>query len=74
VSQIEIPTDLIEIRAFVRWEEAGKPEDTSPEWQAAEYARARLDLQLEALSGVSLNDMRRRYNQDTVVHRYVVVV
>ena len=66
MSQIEIPTDLIEIRAFVRWEEAGKPEDTSPEWQAAEYARARLDLQLEALSGVSLNDMRRRYNQDTV--------
>ena len=29
------------------------PEDTPPEWQAAEYAKARLDLQLEVLNGVS---------------------
>ena len=42
------------------------PEDTPPEWQAAEYAKARLDLQLEVLNGVSLNDIRRKYNQDTV--------
>ena len=42
------------------------PEDTPPEWQAAEYAKARLDLQLEVLKGASLNDIRRKYNQDTV--------
>ena len=46
--------------------EAGMPEDTPPEWQAAEYAKARLDLQLEVLNGVTLNDIRRRYNQETV--------
>ena len=61
-----MPEDLIGIRAYVRWEEAGMPEDTPPEWQAAEYAKARLDLQLEVLNGVTLNDIRRRYNQETV--------
>ena len=61
-----MPEELIGIRAYVRWEEAGMPEDTPPEWQAAEYAKARLDLQLEVLNGVTLNDIRRRYNQDTV--------
>ena len=66
VSQIVVPEELIGIRAYVRWEEAGMPEDTPPEWQAAEYAKARLDLQLEVLKGASLNDIRRKYNQDTV--------
>ena len=61
-----MPEELIGIRAYVRWEEAGMPEDTPPEWQAAEYAKARLDLQLEVLNGVTLNDIRRRYNQETV--------
>ena len=58
-----VPDDLVGIRAYVRWEEAGKPEDTTPEWQATEFARARLDLQMEVLDGVSLNEIRRRYNQ-----------
>ena len=34
-----------------------KPEDTTPEWQATEFARARLDLQMEVLDGVSLNEI-----------------
>ena len=33
VSNVKIPEELIQIRAFVRWEEAGKPEDMTPEWQ-----------------------------------------
>ena len=42
------------------------PEDTSPEWQATEYAQARLDLQTEVAQGTTLNDIRRRYNQPVV--------
>jgi len=64
--RIEVPEILIQIRAFVRWEEAGKPEDMPPEWQAAEYKLAIEDLQRELASGVSLNTIRRRYNQPTV--------
>ena len=55
VSSAIVPEDLVSIRAYVRWEEAGMPEDTTPEWQATEFARARLDLQMEVLDGVSLN-------------------
>jgi alpha-glucan,water dikinase len=66
VSRVEIPEDLVGIRAYVRWENAGMPEDTSPEWQATEYAQARLDLQTEVAAGVTLNDIRRRYNQPVV--------
>ena len=66
VSLVEIPEDLVGIRAYVRWENAGMPEDTSPEWQATEYAQARLDLQTEVAQGTTLNDIRRRYNQPVV--------
>jgi hypothetical protein len=149
LAQVVVPEDLISIRAYVRWEEAGKPEDTTPEWQAvsarthftlphllvvfprvfqlsvyflqffsswhfsryfavktpnddsqcgpcnpspaphrhltpplthtrstplplplppkqAEFAKARLDLQLELLQSTSLNEIRKRYNQDAV--------
>jgi hypothetical protein len=66
VSLVDIPEDLVGIRAYVRWENAGMPEDTSPEWQATEYAQARLDLQTEVAQGTTLNDIRRRYNQPVV--------
>ena len=65
-AEVEIPKDLVDIRAYVRWEDAGKPEDTPPEWQATENAMARLDLQIEVLEGATLNDIRRRYNQEPV--------
>ena len=29
---IHVPTDLVQVRAYVRWEEAGMPQDTSAEW------------------------------------------
>lgn len=38
----------------------------SPAARKAEFAKARLDLQLELLQGTSLNDIRRRYNQGTI--------
>ena len=62
---IDVPTRLVEIRAFVRWEEAGKPENTSEEWRAAEFVAAREDLELEIISGASLNDIRRRFDAET---------
>ena len=41
---IDVPLELVQIRAYVRWEEAGKPEGMPAEWQAAEFARALDDL------------------------------
>jgi len=56
----------VQIRAFVRWEEAGKPENMPPEWQQREYALALLDLQRELAEGVTLNTIRKRYGQSPV--------
>ena len=66
LNAVDIPTNLTEIRAYVRWEEAGKPENTSREWQSREYQAALVDLKLELLSGGSLNEIRRRYNVECV--------
>jgi len=63
---IHVPASLAEIRAYVRWEELGKPEDTTAEWQAEEYKNAVLDLKLDLLSGMTLNDIRRRYDVEPV--------
>ena len=62
---ITVPQKLTEIRSFVRWEEAGKPENMPREWQIREYQAALVDLKLEMLAGGNLNDVRRRYNLDT---------
>lgn len=50
----------------MRWEEFGKPEETTAEWQASEYKNAILDLKLDLLSGMTLNDIRRRYGVEPV--------
>ena len=63
---IHVPASLAEIRAYVRWEEAGKPEGMPAEWQAAEFARALDDLRHELIEGTPLNEIRRRYNVMTV--------
>ena len=65
LDSVQIPPKLTEIRSFVRWEDAGKPENTSREWQVREYQAALVDLKLEMLAGSNLNDVRRRYNLDT---------
>ena len=59
---IDVPLELVQIRAYVRWEEAGKPEGMPPDWQQAEFARALEDLCMEIIEGVSLNEIRRRFN------------
>ena len=65
LNSISSPPKLTEIRSYVRWEEAGKPQDTSREWQVREYQAALVDLKLEMLAGGNLNDVRRRYQLDT---------
>ena len=66
LQSIYVPESLAEIRAYVRWEEFGKPEETTAEWQASEYKNAVLDLKLDLLSGMTLNDIRRRYGVEPV--------
>lgn len=66
LQSIYVPESLAEIRAYVRWEEFGKPEETTAEWQASEYKNAVLDLKLDILSGMTLNDIRRRYGVEPV--------
>ncbi|CAL6301355.1 unnamed protein product [Bathycoccus prasinos] len=66
LQSIYVPESLAEIRAYVRWEEFGKPEETTAEWQASEYKNAILDLKLDLLSGMTLNDIRRRYGVEPV--------
>ena len=63
---VDVPRDLCRIRAYVRWEEAGKPNETTEEWREAEFAAAVVDLKREVASGVTLNDIRRRYGQPIV--------
>ena len=63
---IDVPLEIVQIRAYVRWEEAGKPEGMPAEWQAAEFARALDDLRHELIEGTPLNEIRRRYNVMTV--------
>ena len=48
---IEVPAELVEVRAYVRWEEAGMPSDTTDEWRRREYDEALLDLKVELLRG-----------------------
>ena len=67
LQSIYVPKSLAEIRAYVRWEEFGKPEETTAEWQVSEYKKnAVLDLKLDLLSGMTLNDIRRRYGVEPV--------
>ena len=44
---VDVPRDLCRIRAYVRWEEAGKPNETTEEWREAEFAAAVVDLKRE---------------------------
>ena len=63
---IDVPLELVQIRAYVRWEEAGKPEGMPAEWQAAEFARALDDVRVELVEGTPLNEIRRKFNVMTV--------
>ena len=63
---IEVPAELVEVRAYVRWEEAGMPSDTTDEWRRREYDEALLDLKVELLRGTTMNEIRARYEMSPV--------
>ncbi|CAA2985282.1 alpha-glucan water dikinase, chloroplastic isoform X1 [Olea europaea subsp. europaea] len=58
-SNINIPDDLVQIQAYVRWEKAGKP-NYSPEQQQREFEEARKDLQVEVEKGTSVDEIRKK--------------
>ncbi|XP_072983787.1 alpha-glucan water dikinase, chloroplastic isoform X1 [Typha latifolia] len=55
----EIPEDLVQVQAYVRWEKAGKP-NYPPEKQLIEFEEARKELQLEVEKGTSIVDLRKK--------------
>jgi len=63
---ILVPEDLVQVRAYVRWEEAGMPSDTTEEWRRKEYDEALLDLKIELLRGKTMNEIRARYKMPPV--------
>ncbi|GAB4829230.1 hypothetical protein Ancab_018896 [Ancistrocladus abbreviatus] len=55
----EIPNDLVQVQAYIRWEKAGKP-NYSPDQQVREFEEARKELQMERDKGSSLDDIRKK--------------
>ncbi|KAJ0962515.1 hypothetical protein J5N97_027637 [Dioscorea zingiberensis] len=55
----EIPKDLVQVQAYIRWEKAGKP-NYPPEKQLMEFEEARKDLQRELQKGISLSEIREK--------------
>ena len=53
----QIPEKLVQVRAYVRWEEGGK-QQYSAEQQQYEYEQARQDLWDEVKKGASLEDLQ----------------
>ncbi|KAK4429801.1 Alpha-glucan water dikinase, chloroplastic [Sesamum alatum] len=60
-----IPDDLVQIQAYVRWEKAGKP-NYSREQQLKEFEEARKDLQVELEKGASLEEIRKKITKGEI--------
>ncbi|KAG8366087.1 hypothetical protein BUALT_Bualt17G0039400 [Buddleja alternifolia] len=60
-----IPDDLVQIQAFIRWEKAGKPK-YSPEQQLKEFEEARKELQVELEKGSSLDEIRKKISKGDI--------
>ncbi|GAA0171245.1 kinase [Lithospermum erythrorhizon] len=65
VQASRIPDDLVQIRSFIRWEKAGKP-NFSPQQQQKEFEEARADLEKELEKGTSLDDIRKKITKGEV--------
>ncbi|KVI05666.1 ATP-grasp fold, subdomain 1 [Cynara cardunculus var. scolymus] len=61
----DIPDDLAQIQAYIRWEKAGKP-NFSADQQLIEFEEARKDLQKEVDKGTSLDDIRKRITKGEI--------
>ncbi|XP_011086610.1 alpha-glucan water dikinase, chloroplastic [Sesamum indicum] len=60
-----IPDDLVQIQAYVRWERAGKP-NYSREQQLKEFEEARKELQVELEKGASLDEIRKKMTKGEI--------
>eukprot|EP00241_Pyramimonas_parkeae_P010256 CAMPEP_0114262386 /NCGR_PEP_ID=MMETSP0058-20121206/21772_1 /TAXON_ID=36894 /ORGANISM="Pyramimonas parkeae, CCMP726" /LENGTH=230 /DNA_ID=CAMNT_0001378243 /DNA_START=26 /DNA_END=715 /DNA_ORIENTATION=+ len=60
-STLKVPIELVEIQAFLLWEEQGQPEGLSPEEQVAVFEEAAAQLQAEVMRGTALDEIRHRF-------------
>ncbi|XP_068639129.1 alpha-glucan water dikinase, chloroplastic-like [Aristolochia californica] len=60
-----IPNELVQIQAFIRWEKAGKP-NYSPDQQLREFEEARKELQLELEQGSSIDEIRKKITKGNI--------
>ncbi|XP_047318795.1 alpha-glucan water dikinase, chloroplastic [Impatiens glandulifera] len=56
----QIPDDLIQSQAYLRWEKAGKP-SYSDDQQLKEFEQARRELQVALDEGSSLDELRKKF-------------
>nr|AOQ26246.1 GWD1 [Actinidia deliciosa] len=61
----QIPDDLVQIQAYVRWEKAGKP-NYSPDQQLKEFEEARKELQIELDKGTSVDEIRKKITKGEI--------
>ncbi|KAL6851874.1 hypothetical protein ACP4OV_020059 [Aristida adscensionis] len=54
-----LPEELVQVQAYIRWEQAGKP-NYSPEKQLVEFEEARKQLQAELDKGTSIDQLRKK--------------
>ncbi|GJN28792.1 hypothetical protein PR202_gb16957 [Eleusine coracana subsp. coracana] len=55
----EVPEDLVQVQAYIRWEKAGKP-NYPPEKQLLEFEEARKELQAELDKGISVDQLKKK--------------
>ncbi|XVE74996.1 hypothetical protein DITRI_Ditri12bG0062300 [Diplodiscus trichospermus] len=74
ISNISVPEDLVQIQAFLRWEQKGKKIYT-PEQEKEEYEAARAELLEEIARGASVDDIRTKLTikggqeyKETIIH------
>lgn len=61
----QVPDDLVQTQAYIRWEKAGKP-NYSPDQQLREFEEARKELQLELEKGISLDAIRKKITKGEI--------
>ncbi|NP_001234405.2 glucan water dikinase isoform X1 [Solanum lycopersicum] len=65
VTESDIPDDLAQVQAYIRWEKAGKP-NYPPERQIEELEEARRELQLELEKGITLDELRKKITKGEI--------
>ncbi|WOH16560.1 hypothetical protein DCAR_0936116 [Daucus carota subsp. sativus] len=61
----QVPDDLVQTQAYIRWEKAGKP-NFSPDQQLKEFEEARKELQTELEKGISIEAIRKKITKGEI--------